>query len=200
MHIVFIHGHRATARSFSFVASKLPEYRHIFLEYDSERGFFANHRRLLAELEGVDDIFFVAHSLGGLHALHLAQELGERVRGAVTISTPYGGSEAAALLSYMMPFNPVYQDIRPTGAPVMLSRQFDVPCAWTNIVSMKGHTPLMAAANDGVVTIESMRSRNDIRLVEIDTNHFEVLLSDAAVDIIRAAIREVEPSALRVGD
>jgi hypothetical protein len=100
----------------------------------------------------------------------------------------------------MMPFNRVLQDIRPRSAPIVKSKQVTLPCVWTNIVSVKGHTPLMAAANDGVVTLASMRQRDDIRLVEVDSNHYEVLLDESTVAAIRSSIREIESGRLqRVG-
>jgi len=197
MHIVFIHGHRSTANSFNFVSSRLQGHKQIFIEYDSGNGFDANHLDMVQRLEGIHDIFFVAHSLGGLHALHLAEELQSRVLGAVTISTPYGGSEAAEVLRYMMPFHKVFNDIHPRSMPVIRSKQFVLPNPWTNIVSLKGHSPLMVAANDGVVTLASMRQREDIRLVEVESNHFEVLQHEKTVATIRNAIREVEHSRMR---
>lgn len=198
MNIVFIHGHRATAQSFNFLSSKLSRHKHIYLEYNSDNGFYANHQDMLQRIDGIDDIFLVAHSLGGIHALHLADELQSRVLGAVTISTPYGGSEAAEVLAYMMPFNKVFQDIRPKGAPIIKSLQFEPPCAWTNIVSIKGHSPFMVAANDGVVTLASMRQRDDMRLVEVESNHYEVLLNHATAATIRRAIREIENDPARL--
>lgn len=199
MNIVFIHGHRATAQSFNFLSAKLAGHKHIYLEYNSDNGFYANHQDMLRKIETIDDIFLVAHSLGGIHALHLAEELQSRILGAVTISTPYGGSEAAEVLAYMMPFNKVFQDIRPKGAPIVNSLQFEPPCAWTNIVSVKGHSPFMAAANDGVVTLASMRQRDDMRLVEVESNHYEVLLNETTAVTIRRAIREIENGQARIG-
>ncbi|RJG01002.1 alpha/beta hydrolase [Noviherbaspirillum sedimenti] len=192
MNIVFIHGHRATAHSFNYLSRSLRGHAHIFLEYDSAKGFYANHHDMLQRLERVDDIFFVAHSLGGIHALHLTDKLQSRILGAVTISTPYGGSEAAAVLSYMMPFNRVLQDIHPRAAPIVKSERFALPGVWTNIVSVIGHSPLMLAANDGVVTLASMRKRDDIRLIEVASNHYEVLMHEATVAAIQSSIREIE--------
>ena len=40
-------------------------------------------------------MFFVAHSLGGIYSLHLANAIPKQVLGAVTLSTPYGGAEVA---------------------------------------------------------------------------------------------------------
>lgn len=189
MHIVTIHGHRATPDSFNFLRLHLPDLPLRQIDYDSSAGFYANHLAMLDALEDLDDLFFIAHSLGGLHAVHLADKLGERVAGAVTISTPYGGSEVAAVLGVVMPFHQVLHDIRPAAWPVRTGRTVALPPNWTNIVSTDG-SPLMLAPNDGVVSVESMRSRQDIRLVDIDRNHYEVLLSMRTVEVVRDAIAE----------
>ena len=43
----------------------------------------------------------------------------------------------------------------------------------------------MLAANDGVVTISSQRHHADMELVEVDCNHYEVVLSDVVVELIQ---------------
>jgi hypothetical protein len=43
----------------------------------------------------------------------------------------------------------------------------------------------MVEPNDGVVTIASMKHHADMELVEVDYNHYEVVLSDKIVDIIQ---------------
>jgi hypothetical protein len=50
----------------------------------------------------------------------------------------------------------------------------------------------MLAANDGVVTHDSMRHRADIRLVDVDCNHFEIVLNPHAVSIIRQELEQAE--------
>jgi pimeloyl-ACP methyl ester carboxylesterase len=192
MNIVFIHGHRATATSFNFLATQLIGHHRIFLEYDSMKGFYRNHVEMTEALQGINDIFFVAHSLGGIHALHLATELQYRVLGAVTMSTPYGGSEAAELLLYLMPFEQVLQDIQPQGTPIMVSRKFRIIRPWTNIVSVSGNSAFMISPNDGVVTLKSMQYRDDMKLVQVACNHYEILQSFESLRIIRNAIAEVE--------
>lgn len=192
MNIVFIHGNQASAESFNFIRSHLTRYNQFLLEYDSEHGFYYNHQRMRAQLEGVDDIFFVAHSLGGIHALHLANALKNKVRGGVTMSTPYGGSKAAEVVKYLLPFSQVVKDIQPLSAPIVEGNAFKLMHPWTNIVSTKGHSPLMTLANDGVVTQDSMRHREDITVVDVPHNHYEILLSHEAVTIIKEAIEEIE--------
>lgn len=191
MNLVYIHGNHATADSFNFIRSKIPGHCDILLEYDSGHGFYTNHAAMLDRLSGLDDVFFVAHSLGGIHALHLAHELGSRVIGGVTLSTPYGGSEAAEMVACLLPFSQVLKDIRPRSAPIIAGRAIELSVPWTNLVSTSGSSPFMLAANDGVVTLGSMRHRSDIQLVDIDCNHFEIVLNPQAVAVIGQEIDAV---------
>jgi pimeloyl-ACP methyl ester carboxylesterase len=204
MNLVYIHGNHATADSFNFIRSKLSGCNDILLEYDSGHGFYSNHATMLERLAGMHDLFFIAHSLGGIHALHLAAELSDRVLGGVTMSTPYGGSEAAEMVAYLLPFNllpfsQVLQDIRPGSAPIVDGRRIALNVPWTNLVSTAGASPFMLAANDGVVTQDSMRHREDIRLVDIACNHFDIVLSQEALAVIRSEIGKAEKAGATQG-
>lgn len=190
MNIVYIHGNNATATSFDFIRSCIIDYPETMLEYDSSTGFYRNHESMLCQLAGVEDIFFVAHSLGGIHALHLAHHLGKRVTGGVTLSTPYGGSAIADVAACFMPFCQVLSDIRSTGRPIVEARRVEAPRFWTNIVTTAGATPFMFEPNDGVVTIQSMRDRADIRLIDVDCNHFDVVSNRRTVDVLSQSITE----------
>ena len=88
MNLVYIHGNHATADSFNFIRSKLPGHNDILLEYDSGHGFYTHHAPMLDRLHGLDDVFFDAHSLGGIHALHLAHHVGQELRLADGASEP----------------------------------------------------------------------------------------------------------------
>ena len=192
MNIVFIHGHGATSSCFDFIQPALAEHSGILLDYDSDEGFSKNLDAMQERLKEEDDIFFVAHSLGGIYALHLANTLRDLVHGAVTISTPYGGSQAAQLVKYMMPFNQMLRDIQPGSAPIEQGNRFKSAHPWTNIVTTAGHSAMMLAANDGVVTVDSMRHRPDIRLVEVNADHFTVLRDPSTLGIIQESIQQVD--------
>lgn len=192
MNLVYIHGNGQSAESFNFMRTQITGYPEIVLEYDSADGFYNNLQQMLTQLEGTSDIFFIAHSLGGIYALHLANAIPERVVGAVTMSTPYGGSEAAEFVKYLLPFNQLIRDIQPKSAPILQTRVFQIQHPWTNMVSLKGHSPLMVSPNDGVVTFDSMRYRKDMRLIDVDSNHYEITQSRKAVAIVRQAIEEVQ--------
>ncbi|MBK4737365.1 hypothetical protein [Noviherbaspirillum pedocola] len=190
MHIVYIHGNRATAHSFNFIRSHTSGHDEIVLEYDSEAGFYNNHEGMLRCLDGMDDIFFIAHSLGGIHAFHLAHHLGERCAGGITLATPYGGSAAASVVACFLPFSRVLTEIRPAGRPIVEAGKMGAPGVWTNIVTLAGASPFVLEPNDGVVTLASMRYRQDMRLVEIDCNHFEVVQNEQALEEVHRSIVE----------
>lgn len=189
MQLVYLHGHGASSDSFNFIHSEIGSDA-LFLEYDSKHGFASNLADMLGALEGAGDLFVVAHSLGGLYALHLADKLGEQVKGAVTMATPYGGSESALALNVFWP-QQLYRDIHPTATPVTQGRSIQLQCNWTAIVTTRGHSNMMAAANDGIVTRDSMRNRRGARFVEVESNHHEVVQSRHSVDIIKAALGEI---------
>lgn len=192
--IVFIHGHGASSESFNFIRSQLA-HESIDIEYDSAHGFASNLAVMVDRLSDESHVFFIAHSLGGLYALHLADQMGARAIGAVTMATPYGGSEAALALNYIWP-QQLYRDIHLTAAPITQARDIAPRANWTAIVSTKGHSQLMAAANDGVVTMDSMCARGDARAVKVHSTHHEIVLSRQSVEIIQAAIAEAASSAI----
>jgi len=197
MHLVYIHGNGQSSESFNFIRTEITCYRELVLEYDSTNGFYNNYQAMQAQLEDVDDIFFIAHSLGGIYALHLANAIPNRVLGAVTMSTPYGGSEAAEFVKYILPFSQLIRDIQPKSAPILQAKTFHIAHPWTNMVTLKGQSPLMVTPNDGVVTFDSMRHRQDMRLIDVESNHYEVTQSHKAVEIIRQAIEEVRQDRAR---
>jgi esterase/lipase len=142
------------------------------------------------QLKDVKDIAFIAHSLGGIYSLHIANAMPEQVKGAVTLSTPYGGAEVAEFVQYFLPFSRLMKDIGPSSWAMKQAGQIKLQHPWTNVVTMKGQSPFLAEKNDGVVTIASMKHHKEMELVEVDFNHYEVVLSDVVVDIIRERIKK----------
>lgn len=183
--IVYIHGASATSDSFNYIRDHIRR-TDMVLEYSSLNRFVDNLENMKQCLSDEQDIFFVAHSLGGIYALHLADHFTGRTRGAVTISTPYGGSREADVAKWFLPFNHLMRDIGPDAFPMRQARQITVPCPWANIVTVRGGSPFISEANDGVVTLESMRRHSGIMdLIELNLNHYEVLLSRLTVNVIK---------------
>jgi len=186
--LVYIHGASATSESFNYIRSKIGDG--ITINYDSRNGFENNLKNIKIELDPFKDIFFVAHSLGGIYSLHLANIMPKQVLGAVTLSTPYGGAEVADFAKYFLPFSRLMRDIGPSSWAMRQADKIKIQHPWTNVVTVQGQSPFIVEPNDGVVTISSMRHHADMELVEVDYNHYEVVLSDKIVSIIRERIKK----------
>jgi pimeloyl-ACP methyl ester carboxylesterase len=188
MTLVYIHGASATSESFNYIRSKLGQG--IDINYDSRNGFENNLEDMKAQLKDVKDMAFVAHSLGGIYSLHIANAMPKSVRGAVTLSTPYGGAEVAEFAQFFLPFSRLMRDIGPSSWAMKQADNIKIQHPWTNIVTVKGQSPFLLEHNDGVVTISSQRHHEDMELVEVDYNHYEVVLAESVIKIIKERIKK----------
>ena len=188
MKIVYIHGANATSESFNYIRNKLGSG--IDVNYDSRNGFENNLKDMQAALDGQTDLVFVAHSLGGIYSLHLANSMPNAVKGAITLSTPYGGAAVADYAKFFLPFSRLMRDIGPSSWAMKQADKIKIQHPWTNIVTVKGQSPFMHEPNDGVVTIASQRHHADMELIEVDFNHYEVVLSDVVVGLIQERVNK----------
>ena len=191
--IVYIHGASATSESFTHIRQYVRETFNepdILIEYKSDNGFENNLNEMKGMLDGEDRLFFISHSLGGIYSLYLADYYKETTRGGISLSTPYGGSEEADFARYFLPFNRLMKDVGTMSHVIKESRYLPAPPNWTQVVTTVGQSPWIQQQNDGVVTLKSMRSRTDFNLVEVDLNHYEVVISDRVVQIILDKIKE----------
>jgi len=185
MLLVYIHGASATSESFNYIRQHI-KGNELLINYDSRNGFEKNLENMRALLSAKRNMFFISHSLGGIYALHLADLFSDQVLGAVTLSTPYGGAEVADVAKYFLPYSRLLKDIGPTSWAMKHARNIEITCTWTNVVTTQGSAPWIPAPNDGVVTISSQRKRGDImELIELDCNHYEVVLNDQVIEIIK---------------
>ena len=189
MTLVYIHGASATSESFNYIRSKIGQG--IDINYDSRNGFENNLADIIAQLTDVKDMCFVAHSLGGIYSLHIANAVPKQVLGAVTLSTPYGGAEVADYAKYFLPFSRLMRDIGPSSWAMREAAKIKVQHPWTNIVTVQGRSPFIVVANDGVVSIQSQRHHADMELIDVDYNHYEVVLAEPVIDIIRERINRI---------
>ena len=191
MKLVYIHGASATSESFNYIRQRIGE-DDIVIDYDSRHGFENNLNKMKEILAKVKNIFFVAHSLGGVYALHLANLMPKQVLGAVTLSTPYGGAEVADVAKYFLPYSRLMKDIGPKSWAMSHIDNIELQHPWCNVVTVKGQSPWIMAPNDGVVTISSQKQHEGMELIEIDYNHYEVVLSDVAVNIIKERVLQLK--------
>lgn len=184
--LVYIHGASATCESFNHIREHITSHKDLCLSYDSKNGFEENLKVMALTVSKLDNVFFVAHSLGGIYALHLANMFPEKVLGAVTLSTPYGGAAVADVVKYFMPFSRLMRDIGPSSWAMKQMNKITIQWPWTNVITVRGESPFMTEANDGVVTIASMMHlSNKMETVDLELNHYEVVISGRTIDIIK---------------
>lgn len=191
MTLVYIHGASATGESFNHIRTHL-DGNDIVVNYDSRNGFENNLKTMTEQLASVNDMFFIGHSLGGIYAIHIANALPKQTIGAVTLSTPYGGAEVADYVKYFLPFSRLMKDIGPSSWAMKQANKIKIQHPWTNVVTVKGQSPFMVEPNDGVVTIASQKHHDDMELIEIDYNHYEVVLSERVINIIKDRIKNTQ--------
>lgn len=190
MLLVYIHGANATSESFNYIRNRVGG-NDLVINYDSRNGFQKNLEDIGDQIKIFNNIFFICHSLGGIYALHLANKFPDKVVGAVTLSTPYGGAEVADVAKYFLPYSRLLKDIGPNSWAMREASKIKVQHPWCNIVTTKGDTPWVMGKNDGVVTIASQKHHSqDMDIIEIEYNHYEVVLSDQVVKIIQERISQ----------
>lgn len=185
MKIVYIHGANATPESFNYLRTFVTGYDEIVLEYDCSQPYSSNLEDLAKQLKNQKDLFFIGHSMGGLFSLQLANQYTSNTLGGVTLSTPYGGAEIADYAKYFLPFSQLLRDVGPRSATMRLIKDLKVLHPWTNIVTTRGSCPWILEPSDGVVTVKSMSYREDIEVIKLHKNHYEVLISPDTVEIVK---------------
>lgn len=191
MTLVYIHGASATSESFNYIREHIGG-KDVVINYDSRNGFENNLAAIKEQIGTTKDVFFIAHSLGGIYALHLANAVPKQILGAVTLSTPYGGAECADVVKYFLPFSRLMRDIGPSSWAMKQADKIKIQHPWTNVVTVKGQSPFMHEPNDGVVSIASQKHHKDMELVDVEYNHYEVVLSNQVLEIIKERVKRIK--------
>lgn len=181
--IWYIHGANASPMSFSFIKQNTRAHRYEDISYSHDVPLVdtVNDLRRCAALES-GPLAIVGHSLGGVIACAVAQ--GGPVKKVATLSSPFGGSNAASLLRWFTR-SQLMADITPTSS-VMTSLRLKPPQIPILSVVTDPNIDTMGERGDGVVTVASqMALIGPVYQIE-NLNHFEVLLSSrVAADIDR---------------
>lgn len=186
MRIVYIHGATASERSFAYIQKSIRAKDPIYLTYDKDTDAQDNLQAMYDVLDYDDGPFYyVCHSLGGIYATYLQKEFNLVSKGCVSLATPFGGSEIATWGSMLNPGYQLFRDITPSSSFIKKSRAIDIDIPWTQVVTTEGDVPWLSGRNDGIVTRWSMTCRSDVEYVTVDRNHYEIVLSKRAVDIIK---------------
>jgi len=191
MKTIYIHGATASERSFAFIQKSIRAKNPVYLNYNKEGCAKDNLAEMIAILDDIKGPFFiVAHSLGGVYATYLQQHF-DSVKGVVSLATPFNGSELATWGSIFNPHYQLFKDISPNSNFIKHSRKIDIKCPWMQAVTTVGDVPWIQGTNDGIVTRSSMTCRDDVEYTEVDRNHYEIVLSQRVVDIIKTCYSRV---------
>lgn len=182
MNTIYIHGATATNRSFAYIQKSLRAPNPTYLNYGRNKCAEDNLMDMIAVLDKTPgELFFITHSLGGIYAVRLQERFRDRTRGVVSLATPFNGSEIATWGRFMNPGYQLFKDIAPSSDFIKVSKRTPITVPWTQYVTTTGDVPWLMGANDGIVTRTSMICRSDVHLVDIDRNHYEIVLSKRVV-------------------
>lgn len=192
VHIVFIHGAGATHKSFGYIQSIMKPTKFTHLEYDVSNGFMANLEYMVDQVEDLNNFFIIAHSLGGIYAIHLQNLLPEKILGVVSMSTPFRGSKMARYMNWVFPKNCLFREISPNAKPIKSTYTMPITVPWLQIVSTGGGVPWHISENDSVVTTASMMDRPDVEITTVTSCHYEILVDPEVVRHIKHRIESIQ--------
>lgn len=182
--ILYIHGAFSTPGSFTRIKEKLPAHEAIQVQYnvgDNIDDVIADCVKKLKE--NGKRVSIVAHSLGGVLAAIIAQKT-TLVDKVITMSTPFGGSKAADMMKWFNP-HPMFETISSQSSLLRKLYQSGVGCPTRSLVTTEGQNPMINEQNDGVVSIKSQTAWRAPEYISVPFNHFEVLLADETITIIK---------------
>jgi hypothetical protein len=188
-HVVFIHGANASPKSFNYIVENSNITNCTKVRYFSNDGFYNNLEKIKNQLIHIDEdeeVFIIAHSLGGIYALHLSQYF--NIIGVVSIATPFGGSLAADWAKFFISRR-LYNEIGIASSPITRGHKIPIKCPWTQVVTTEGAIPVHIVKNDGVCTISSMKFRKDMQHIEIPYNHYEIMNSPEVVNTVNKKLK-----------
>ena len=188
--ILYIHGANMSPVSFTLIQTIIGSHNALAPVYSIDKPLDKNIRRIarLARKEFREEPFdIISHSLGGIIAILLLRTR-LNIGRIVTLSTPLGGSEAAASLRYMYPRYQLYKDIDPSSDIIKKANNQKLKVPVLSVITTGGNstTPFMKEDNDTVVTVSSQTASDNPEFYYIDLNHFEVLLSVEVADKIKS--------------
>lgn len=188
--VVYIHGANQSSLCWTYLREKNNFDKEVLVNYNSTKSFYNNLENIKNDLDPQEPVFLIGHSLGGIYALHLLKHC--NVIGAVSISTPFRGSSAADWAKYIVPQYQLFRDVGRKSKPIVDSHNIVINVPWTQIVSTTGTVPYLNGENDGVCTVASMEYRkNNMQCVRIPATHYEVMVSDRVVEIIKERYNKV---------
>lgn len=208
--IVYVHGALSTKNSWNYIRQNLASK---WMTEDSARGKFSPNEEFIKynlnreasseivadmtlkisnwiEKKEIKKLILIGHSFGGVLSVQAVRELSEFLKDnavktrIITLSSPFAGSEIAAVLRMFKPTSMFFKNIGDHTNFIKEFKRHPLPCPTKIFVTVDGGADWMPQANDGVVTIASQTfysNDSNASQQEVKANHFEILLTDAVV-------------------
>lgn len=188
--IVYIHGLNSSHRSFKFISTLMGRDDDVFVDYDSRQPLEASVQQVLKQIPKKQPVVLVGHSLGGVIALVIAARKLVNVERVITISSPLGGSRFATWARWVASGIPLLGDITPHSRHILeiKTAMIDVPVF--SIISTGGSLPTSTEPNDSVVSVSSQTAFKGAKKFEVKANHFEVLMHERTVEILKKLVED----------
>ena len=205
---ILVHGIIRSSKSLSSFRTSLEEqgYTVIGFDYPSTRGSITQSaeylRKVIDSLEGIDQIDFVVHSMGGLivRAL-LTLEPDCRLHRMVMIAVPNLGAELADRFRnyrlFRLLYGPAGQQLAtdPNGLiPQLPTPPFEFAVVAGTRGKETGYNPLLPGEDDGTVTVDSTRLPGATDFLCARGLHSFLLDS---CEVVAATVRFLQTGALR---
>lgn len=181
--ILYIHGAFSSGLSFQRIQEKLPKHEAIFASYTVDQSISTIVSNVGALVANEEEFDIIAHSMGGLVGVALAQQ-NTKVRSVITLSTPFGGSKVADMLKWFSGHE-LYQTLNGQSAVLRGLQSKPLHCKHRCVITTVGNNPMMYEPNDGVVSLKSQLAVPHAEQIQVPLNHFEVLLSNTTVKLIK---------------
>jgi len=188
---VWIHGAFASPTSFNYLKNQMTSDSDLMIQYDWNTDLVKvveKIKKFIQTRADGDEVDLIGHSLGGVFAAILAHS-DLNVRSLITMSAPFGGIEINVLLKWWFP-STIFKQIGTLQRHHnhLLGNKIKVPHVC--FVSTQGANPIfLGKPNDGVISIESQLAMKHANYVKIPVNHYEVLMSEEVVDIMRPMLK-----------
>lgn len=193
---ILIHGILRSSKCMSSmsVAAKEDGYETILFDYPSTQVSIPDAAEFLhstiSSLDGIEEIYIVCHSMGGLVTrAYFAEHADPRIKRVVMIGTPNHGAELADLLhqNYIVRFAS-----GPGGRQLVTDREGLIPslpipkCEFAVIAGARGKAagwnPFIPGDDDGTVTVESTRLIGAADFSTVSTLHTSMLRNPVVVE------------------